>query len=110
MASLQIDRPEDMLMAYQHSRRNSFFTRKGVDKASGLREIARRFDLSLADSLGAGDTEMDSFLSEVGLAFLVGSGRLPYRGMIDTLKVANAAELGNCIELFARFFEEKGRL
>src|SRR5262245_32049144 len=30
MATLFTDRPEDTLMAYQHSRRNSFFTAKGV--------------------------------------------------------------------------------
>jgi len=97
MASLLIDRPEDTLMAYQHSKRNSFFTRKGVDKASGTREIAKRFDLSLDDSVGAGDTEMDTFLSEVGLAIIVGGAVLPYRGKIDTLRVDGPADLGHVI-------------
>ena len=97
MASLLIDRPEDTLMAYQHSKRNSFFTRKGVDKASGTREIAKRFDLSLEDAVGAGDTEMDSFLSEVGLAIIVGSAALPYRGKSETLRVDNPGDLGHVI-------------
>jgi hypothetical protein len=97
MASLLIDRPEDTLMAYQHSKRNSFFTRKGVDKASGTREIAKRFNLSLDDSVGAGDTEMDTFLSEVGLAIIVGGAVLPYRGKIDTLRVDGPADLGHVI-------------
>src|SRR5688572_22730286 len=97
MASLLIDRPEDTLMAYQHSKRNSFFTRKGVDKASGTREIAARFGLSLDDAVGAGDTEMDTFLSEVGLAIIVGGSVLPYRGKIDTLRVDGPADLGHVI-------------
>src|SRR5882724_9560931 len=45
MTSLFIDRPEDTLMAYQHSKRNSFFTARGVDKSSGLRALAARFSL-----------------------------------------------------------------
>src|SRR5436190_8677522 len=40
MTSLFIDRPSDTLMAYQHSKRSSFFTAKGVNKASGLRAVA----------------------------------------------------------------------
>jgi hydroxymethylpyrimidine pyrophosphatase-like HAD family hydrolase len=97
MASLLIDRPEDTLMAYQHSKRNSFFTRKGVDKASGTREIAKRFALSLEDAVGAGDTEMDSFLSEVGLAIIVGGAVLPYRGKVETLRVDSPGDLGHAI-------------
>lgn len=97
MMSLFVDRPEDTLMAYQHSKRNSFFTRKGVDKASGLREIASRFELSLADSIGAGDTEMDAFLNEVGLAVIVGGLNVPYQGKSDTLRVGLPADLGDLI-------------
>ena len=97
MASLLIDRPEDTLMAYQHSKRNSFFTRKGVDKAFGTRELAKRFNLSLEDSVGAGDTEMDTFLSEVGLAIIVGGSVLPYRGKVDTMRVDSPGDLGNVI-------------
>lgn len=108
MASLLINRPEDTLMAYQHSKRNSFFTRKGVDKASGIREIARRFDLSLLDSFGAGDTEMDTFLSEVGLAVIVGEAPLPYRGAVDTLRVDSPLELGEVIVHLAELAAHKG--
>ncbi len=101
MTSLLVDRPEDTLMAYQHSKLCSFFTHKGVDKASGIREIAARLNLSLLDSVGAGDTEMDSFLSEMGLAIIVGSARLPYRGKKDTLTVADPLELGEAISRLA---------
>ena len=97
MASLLIDRPEDTLMAYQHSKRNSFFTRKGVDKAYGTREIAKRFALSLEDAVGAGDTEMDTFLSEMGLAIIVGGAVLPFRGKAETMRVDSPADLGNVI-------------
>jgi hypothetical protein len=109
MASLLIDRPEDTLMAYQHSKRNSFFTRKGVDKASGIREIAKRFDLSLTDSFGAGDTEMDTFLSEVGFAVIVGGAPLPYRGTVDTLRVDSPLELGEVIGHLAEMAAHEGR-
>jgi hydroxymethylpyrimidine pyrophosphatase-like HAD family hydrolase len=109
MASLFIDRPEDTLMAYQHGKRNSFFTRKGIDKASGIREIATRFDLSLLDSIGAGDTEMDTFLSEVGFAIIVGRATLPYCGLIDTLHLSSPAELGEAVMHFADLVPEKGR-
>ena len=101
MMSLFIDRPEDTLMAYQHSKRNSFFTRKGVDKAYGLKEIAKQFKVSLADSVGAGDTEMDSFLSEVGLAVIVGGGDLRFRGKNDTLRVGNPSDLGELLTAMA---------
>jgi hydroxymethylpyrimidine pyrophosphatase-like HAD family hydrolase len=109
MASLLVDRPQDTLMAYQHSKRNSFFTRKGVDKASGIREIAKRFELSLPDSFGAGDTEMDTFLSEVGLAAIVGGAALPYRGTIDTFRVDSPLELGEAISHLAELVLRKSR-
>ena len=101
MSCLFIDRPQDTLMAYQHSKRNSFFTAPGIDKGSGLRALAEKLGFSLDDSIGAGDTEMDSFLSEVGLAVIVGRGQLPYRGRRATVRVANPQELGDLILRFA---------
>jgi hydroxymethylpyrimidine pyrophosphatase-like HAD family hydrolase len=101
MMSLFVDRPEDTLMAYQHSKRNSFFTRKGVDKAYGLIEIAKIFSVSLDHSVGAGDTEMDSFLSAVGLAVVVGGRRLSFKGKIDTLRVGNPSDLGEFLSALA---------
>lgn len=101
MMSLFVDRPEDTLMSYQHSKRNSFFTRKGVDKAYGLREIAKHFKVSLGDSVAAGDTEMDTFLSEAGLAVIVGGAPLPFRGKSDTLRVATPSDLGELLGAMA---------
>lgn len=95
MMSLFIDRPEDTLMAYQHAKRNSFFTRRGVDKAYGLREMAKRLNISLADSVAAGDTEMDTFLNETGLSVIVGRAALPFKGKSSTVRVANPPELGH---------------
>ena len=89
-------------MAYQHSKRNSFFTRRGVDKASGLKEMAKLLNLSLADSVGAGDTGMDSFLNEVGLAVIVGGSDLPFKGKSDTLRVASPPKLGSLIHAMAQ--------
>jgi hydroxymethylpyrimidine pyrophosphatase-like HAD family hydrolase len=102
MMSLFIDRPEDMLMAYQHAKRNSFYTRRGVDKASGLREMAKRLNISLADSVAAGDTEMDTFLNEVGLSIVVGGAPLPFKGKSATLRVANPPALGTFLCSLAR--------
>jgi hydroxymethylpyrimidine pyrophosphatase-like HAD family hydrolase len=103
MMSLFIDRAEDTLMAYQHSKRNSFFTRRGVDKAYGLKELAKRLKISLADSVGAGDTEMDSFLNEVGLAVVVGGRLLSFRGKSETARVESPAELGRLLQKLAEF-------
>jgi hydroxymethylpyrimidine pyrophosphatase-like HAD family hydrolase len=107
MMSLFVDRPEDTLMAYQHSKRNSFFTRKGVDKAYGLKEIAKQFKVSLADSVAAGDTEMDSFLSEAGLAVIVGGANLSFRGKSDTLRVGNPSDLGELLTTMAETVARK---
>jgi hydroxymethylpyrimidine pyrophosphatase-like HAD family hydrolase len=101
MMSLFVDRPEDTLMAYQHSKRNSFFTRKGVDKAYGLRQMAKNFGLSLDDSVAAGDTEMDTFLSEAGLAVIVGHAPLRFRGKSETLRVSSPIDLGELLSHMA---------
>jgi hydroxymethylpyrimidine pyrophosphatase-like HAD family hydrolase len=101
MTSLFIDRPEDTLMAYQHGRRSSFFTRKGVSKASGLREIASRLKRDPAHALGAGDTEMDTFLSEVGFAVIVGESKLKFKGRSETFRVSTPQQLGELILNYA---------
>ncbi len=41
MIFLLIDVPQDRLMAYQHTKRNNFFTHKGVDKDFGAQQIGR---------------------------------------------------------------------
>lgn len=107
MTSLFINRPRDTLMAYQHSKRNTFFTAKGVNKASGLRAIAAKLNLAPADGLGAGDTEMDTFLSEVGCAVIVGTARLSFRGRMETIRVQTPAELGDLIMDYANLLKEK---
>lgn len=107
MACLFIDRPEDTLMAYQHSRRNSFITAKGVDKAFGTRQLARKLEISLDDSLGAGDTEMDTFLNVTGLSVIVGQGNLPYRGTKQTTRVSDPQALGALLSRFASIIAER---
>lgn len=108
MTCLFIDRPADILMAYQHTKRNSFLTAAGVNKGTGLRALAERIGISLEDSIGAGDTEMDSFLSEVGLAVIVGSRELSYRGKVGTIRAADPQELGEIILRFTAAAERKG--
>lgn len=97
MIFLLIDIPQDKLMAYQHTKKSSFFTHKGVDKLSGAKQIARYLNFSLNDSVGAGDTEMDTFLKGVGLAIHVGYNILPYHGNFPSLHVPGSSELGELL-------------
>lgn len=107
MTSLFINRPEDTLMAYQHGKRSSFFTAKGVNKASGLREISPRLGRAPANALGAGDTEMDTFLSEVGFAVIVGKGKLSFKGRKETLRVDSPLDLGELMLAYADLIKER---
>jgi hydroxymethylpyrimidine pyrophosphatase-like HAD family hydrolase len=97
MIFLLIDLPQDKLMAYQHARPNSFFTRKGVDKAWGARQMARHLGFHLDHSVGAGDTDMDTFLQVVGQAVHVGHTSLDYRGLHPPIKVSGSTELGELL-------------
>jgi hydroxymethylpyrimidine pyrophosphatase-like HAD family hydrolase len=94
MIFLLIEAPEDQLMAYQHTKRSNFITHKGVDKLFGARAMATALKFELQDSLGAGDTELDSFLSGVGLAVIVGKNPLYFRGLRETIKLESSLELG----------------
>jgi hypothetical protein len=94
MIFLLIDVPEDKLMAYQHVKRSSFVTRQGVDKLSGWERMAGHLGLDVRDSIGAGDTPMDRFLSGVGLAVHVGNLDLEFKGISRTIKLRDSHELG----------------
>ena len=107
MIFLLIDAPEDQLMAYQHTKRSNFITHKGVDKLYGARIMSDMFKSDLRDSLGAGDTELDTFLSGVGLATIVGNNHLGFRGLIDTVKLNNSLELGLLLFRAAELAAEK---
>jgi hydroxymethylpyrimidine pyrophosphatase-like HAD family hydrolase len=97
MIFLLVDVAEDQLMAYQHTKRSSFFTREGVDKLRGARAFAGRLGVDLAHSVGAGDTELDTFLGGVGLAVLVGTAPLEFKGRLQTVKVRDSMELGDLL-------------
>jgi hydroxymethylpyrimidine pyrophosphatase-like HAD family hydrolase len=97
MIFLLIEAPEDTLMAYQHTKRNNFFTHKGVDKLFGAQKIAAHLDIELKHSMGAGDTQMDNFLSGVGLAIHVGALDLEFKGLHQTIKLKNSFELGELL-------------
>jgi len=97
MIFILINIAEDKLMAYQHTKRSSFFTTAGVDKLHGARMIAEHLGVNLAHSLGAGDTEMDRFLNGVGLALMVGEQSLPFRGILQTIKLRTVLELGTVL-------------
>jgi hydroxymethylpyrimidine pyrophosphatase-like HAD family hydrolase len=97
MIFLLIDVAEERLMAYQHTRRSNFLTRAGVDKLFGAQRIAELLQFELAASIGAGDTEMDRFLSGVGLAVLVGGLPLEFRGVLGTVRIRDSMELGKML-------------
>ncbi len=101
MIFLLIDLPQDRLMAYQHTKRSNFFTRKGIDKMTGASEMAARLGIDLRHSVGAGDTELDKFLCCVGLAVLVGPLPLEYKGIVETIRLRNAHQLGDFFFLLA---------
>jgi hydroxymethylpyrimidine pyrophosphatase-like HAD family hydrolase len=97
MIFLLIDAPEDQLMAYQHTKRSNFITHKGVDKLFGARAMAEQLQCDLKDSIGAGDTELDTFLAGVGLAVIVGNNQLSFQGSIETIKLNTSFELGGLL-------------
>ena len=97
MIFLLIDAPEDQLMAYQHTKRSNFVTHKGVDKLFGARAMANVLGCDMQQSLGAGDTELDSFLDGVGLALIGGNNDLKCRGLVDTIRLRGSDELGNLL-------------
>jgi hydroxymethylpyrimidine pyrophosphatase-like HAD family hydrolase len=97
MIFLLIDVPQDRLMAYQHTKRNNFFTHKGVDKDFGAQQIANHLQFELKHSIGAGDSEMDSFLRSVGLAIHVGNPLLSYEGLLPPIKVKNSTDFGEIL-------------
>ena len=94
MIFLLIDIPADKLMAYQHTKPTNFITHKGVDKLFGARVMTEQLKTNISDCLGAGDTELDTFLSGVGLAVLVGNIELPFKGTTGTIRLSSSQELG----------------
>lgn len=97
MIFLLVDVPQDRLMAYQHTKRNNFFTHKGVDKDFGAQQIANYLQFDLKHSIGAGDSEMDSFLRSVGLAIHVGNPLLSIEGIVPPIKVKSSSEFGELL-------------
>ncbi len=97
MIFLLIEIPQDKLMAYQHTKKSSFFTHIGVDKLFGAKQISEKLNFDLEHSVGAGDTEMDTFLKGVGMAIHVGNNILPYHGNFPSLHVFGSSELGELL-------------
>ncbi len=97
MIFLLIEVAADKLMAYQHTKRSNFFTRKGVDKLFGAQAIATSLGIDLTHSIGAGDTELDRFLSGVGLAVHVGNANLEFKGVFQTIKLKTSFEFGDLL-------------
>mgnify|MGYP002779000557 CR=1 FL=1 len=101
MVFLLIEAPEDKLMAYQHSKRSNFITAEGVNKLSGAHAIADILQFNLKDSIGAGDTPMDTFLDGVGLSVHVHHPELPFKGVYETVRVPHFEGFGEALYQFA---------
>jgi hypothetical protein len=76
-------------------------TRQGVDKLYGATQMAKQLNFDLLHSIGAGDSEMDSFLNGVGLSIHVGNPSLPFEGKVTTMKLAGFPEFGHLLHRFA---------
>jgi hydroxymethylpyrimidine pyrophosphatase-like HAD family hydrolase len=103
-----LDLPEDRAMAYQHTQRNSFFTRPGVDKHYGAQRIAQHLGIDLMHSIGAGDSPMDDFLAGVAFAIVVGRMRLDYRGRLYTVRLPDSLALGKLLYTIGEFGSQVG--
>jgi hydroxymethylpyrimidine pyrophosphatase-like HAD family hydrolase len=97
MLFLLLDAPQERLMAYQQSERTRFVTHQGIDKRSGALALAKRLGIALADSVGAGDAETDTFLDEVGLAAIVGNQDVAFKGRFDTVRLPDAPAFGEML-------------
>ena len=97
MIFLLVDIPQDQLMAYQHTKRSNFITHKGVNKQFGSEQIASHIGFELKHSIGAGDSEMDTFLNSVGQAVHVGNAYLTYEGLMPAIKLNNSSEFGDLL-------------
>jgi hydroxymethylpyrimidine pyrophosphatase-like HAD family hydrolase len=94
MMTLLADVASDRRKAYQHTERQSFITRNGVDKLFGARAIAPYAAIDLEASVGAGDSELDTFLRGVGMAIVVGDTDVVLDGEINTVRLADPPALG----------------
>ncbi len=88
---------DDKLMAYQHTSKKGFYTSAGVDKLSGAETIAKKLNISLTDSIGAGDAEFDNFLSLIGFSLCVGNSNLPFNGKYGSMRLQSSIELGEIL-------------
>ncbi len=101
MIFLLVEVPQDRLMAYQHAKPSSFVTHGGIDKLAGTERLAAALGFDLAQSVGAGDTPMDSFMRGCGLAVHVGGMLLEHKGLAGTVRVADSAALGDVLQRLA---------
>lgn len=106
MILLLIEVPSDRLMAYQHTQRNNFITRTGVDKLYGAGQMGGLLGFDLAHSIGAGDSMMDNFLEGIGLSVHVGNSNLPFKGRMATMKLPGFFEFGDLLYRFAEMQQQ----
>jgi len=98
--------PHGDLPIYRQQQRRDFFTGGTADKLSGARRMTEALGVELAQSIGAGDTEMDVFLTGTGLAIRVGAQQLEYEGVVGTIDVADPEGFGATMLMLAGLLGE----
>lgn len=97
MLSVLVERPGDTRLAFQHGKPSSFVTRSGVNKRSGSEWLCGALSADTEASIGAGDTELDTFLDGVGIALHVGTLDLAFRGVHDTIRLPDPFAFGDVL-------------
>jgi hydroxymethylpyrimidine pyrophosphatase-like HAD family hydrolase len=98
MIFLLLNLPGDKLMAYQHTERSNFFNAAGVNKQTGAERLVDMLGCSISDSVGAGDSGMDTFLSSTGFSIWVGRSEPKFSGRYGSIHVPDTASLGQLLD------------
>lgn len=97
MLSVLVENPLDTRLAFQHGKPSSFVTCAGVNKKSGSTWLCETLGADPQASIGAGDTELDTFLDGVGIALHVGTLDLAFRGVHDTIRLPDPFAYGDVL-------------
>lgn len=103
MLFLLINEPQDRLMAYQHSKTSNFITHQGVNKFFGVQAMSKLLNFDPVHCIGAGDTPMDTFLDGVGLSLHIGNPGLPFKGLVETIRLPGFPAFGDLLYQFAKW-------
>ncbi|GLU51210.1 HAD hydrolase family protein [Dyadobacter frigoris] len=90
-----LDLREDSGIPARHSDHKDFYTAKNVNKSSGAKNMVKHLDRQIHHFIGAGDTPMDVFLKEVGLALKVGRMDLGFECKSPVVQIDHIEDIGD---------------